>query len=101
MIAYPVEQVRAMPHPGARHADIALPSGLYPDRRNSDGIDLSDENALAMLTRALAESAQIGWTARPEGGEGAARPVLNPAEDRKSTRLNSRHYCAPRLPSSA
>ncbi|EQB08979.1 hypothetical protein L286_01090, partial [Sphingobium sp. HDIP04] len=74
MIADPVEQVRAMPHPGARHADIALPSGLYPDRRNSDGIDLSDENALAMLTRALAESAQIGWTARPEGGEGAGRP---------------------------
>src|SRR3546814_5732158 len=35
-----------------------------------------------MLTRVLAESAQIGWTARPEGGEGAARPVLNPADRR-------------------
>jgi RHH-type proline utilization regulon transcriptional repressor/proline dehydrogenase/delta 1-pyrroline-5-carboxylate dehydrogenase len=82
MIADPVEQVLAMPHPGARHAEIALPSQLYPDRRNSDGIDLSDENALARLTQALAESAQINWTAAPEGEEGTARLVLNPANRR-------------------
>jgi RHH-type proline utilization regulon transcriptional repressor/proline dehydrogenase/delta 1-pyrroline-5-carboxylate dehydrogenase len=80
LIADPVEQARAMPQPGARHDQIALPAHLYPDRRNSDGIDLSDEAALAALTRALRESATIAWTAAPEGGAGAARPVLNPAD---------------------
>jgi len=78
MIADPVEQMLAMAHPGARHPEIALPSGLYPDRRNSDGIDLSDENALAALAQALEDSAQIGWTAAA-GEEGTARLVLNPA----------------------
>jgi RHH-type proline utilization regulon transcriptional repressor/proline dehydrogenase/delta 1-pyrroline-5-carboxylate dehydrogenase len=82
MIADPVELVRAMPQPGARHPDIALPAGLYPDRRNSDGLDLSDETALAALSRALEESAAMAWRAAPDGGEGQARPVLNPADRR-------------------
>src|SRR3546814_1679437 len=30
-----------------------------------------------------------------------ADPIANLARDRKSTRLNSRHYCASRMPSSA
>lgn len=82
MIADPVEIVRAMQHPGARHDQIAAPAGLYPDRRNSDGIDLSDEGALAALTQALQHSATIAWAAAPEGGEGEARPVCNPADHR-------------------
>ncbi len=82
LAADPVEIVRAMPHPGHRHDQIALPSMLYPDRRNSDGIDLSDEDALAALAAALRESAATAWTAAPEGGEGTARPVLNPADHR-------------------
>ncbi|MDO7843421.1 trifunctional transcriptional regulator/proline dehydrogenase/L-glutamate gamma-semialdehyde dehydrogenase [Sphingomonas immobilis] len=77
MIADPVEVVRAMPHPGARHDQIALPAGLYPDRANSAGIDLSDESALAALDTALRESAATVWHA---GGEGQSRPVLNPAD---------------------
>ncbi|RYD83892.1 MAG: aldehyde dehydrogenase family protein, partial [Sphingomonadales bacterium] len=79
MIADPVELVRAMPHPGARHDLIASPAGLYPDRRNSDGIDLSDEIALAALSEKLLESTQIAWTA---GARGEARAVLNPADHR-------------------
>ncbi|BAV64352.1 bifunctional proline dehydrogenase/L-glutamate gamma-semialdehyde dehydrogenase [Sphingobium cloacae] len=82
LTADPVEIVRAMPHPGHRHDQIALPCALYPDRRNSEGIDLSDEDALAALTEKLRESAGTLWTAAPEGGEGTERPVLNPADHR-------------------
>src|SRR3546814_35577 len=35
------------------------------------------------------------WSSVASGGDAV------PARDRKSTRLNSRHYCAPRMPSSA
>jgi len=82
LTADPVEIVRAMPHPGHRHDQIALPSALYADRRNSDGIDLSDEEALAALTVALKESAAMAWAAAPESGKGRERPVLNPADHR-------------------
>ncbi len=76
----PVDQVLAMPNPGARHDQIALPAGLYPDRRNSAGIDLSDEGALAALSEALRDGAVVAWSAAPTFGEGAPRPVLNPAD---------------------
>ncbi|MDR7154951.1 RHH-type proline utilization regulon transcriptional repressor/proline dehydrogenase/delta 1-pyrroline-5-carboxylate dehydrogenase [Sphingobium xenophagum] len=82
MIADPVDTVRAMPQPGARHDQIALPAAIFPDRRNSDGIDLSDEKALAGLTQALQHSATLDWTAAPEGGAGEGRPVRNPADHR-------------------
>ena len=82
MIADPVDLVTAMPHPGARHDLIALPADLYPDRRNSDGLDLSDEAVLARLSDALRESAAIGWTAAPESAGGPARTVFNPADHR-------------------
>ncbi|WCT72427.1 trifunctional transcriptional regulator/proline dehydrogenase/L-glutamate gamma-semialdehyde dehydrogenase [Sphingomonas naphthae] len=79
LIADPVQVVRAMPAPGAKHDQIALPADLYGARRNSAGIDLSDETALAALDAALAESAATAWAA---GGEGVERPVLNPADHR-------------------
>ncbi len=40
LVADPAEVVKAMPHPGARHDQIALPADLYPDRRNSDGLEI-------------------------------------------------------------
>lgn len=80
MVADPVEVVRAMPSPGARHDLIAAPAGLYPNRRNSDGIDLTDEPALAALAQALIESAKLEWRAAPEGVEGEGQPVRNPAD---------------------
>ncbi|MEE4453281.1 trifunctional transcriptional regulator/proline dehydrogenase/L-glutamate gamma-semialdehyde dehydrogenase [Novosphingobium resinovorum] len=86
MVADPVEMVRAMAdsgqRPGARHDLIALPSGLYPDRRNSDGIDLTDEIALADLAQALQDSASVDWRAMPERVEGPGLPVRNPADHR-------------------
>ncbi len=81
MIADPVDIVSAMPNPGARHDEIALPSGLFPDRRNSDGIDLSDETALAALSKALQESSAIAWHAGSEAA-GETRAVRNPADHR-------------------
>ena len=82
LIDDPAEQVRKMPSPGARHDQIALPADLYPDRRNSAGLDLSDEGTLAVLTVALRESAATTWRAAPTHGAGAERPVPNPADHR-------------------
>jgi RHH-type proline utilization regulon transcriptional repressor/proline dehydrogenase/delta 1-pyrroline-5-carboxylate dehydrogenase len=82
LIADPVDQVLSMPHPGMRHEQIALPGELYPDRRNSAGIDLSDETALAALGRALQDSASMQWAAAPAVGKGTDRTVRNPADHR-------------------
>ncbi|CAD7339833.1 trifunctional transcriptional regulator/proline dehydrogenase/L-glutamate gamma-semialdehyde dehydrogenase [Sphingomonadales bacterium 56] len=82
LIADPVELVRAMPHAGARHDQIALPAHIYPDRRNSAGFDLSDEATLAALSQALRESAETGWTAAPTFGSGEERAIVNPADHR-------------------
>jgi len=82
MIEDPAETVRAMPNPGARNDLIALPADLYSDRRNSSGIDLSDESALAALGETLRHSATIAWTAAPADGKGESRPVRNPADRR-------------------
>ncbi len=79
LIADPVDAVRAEPVPGAKHDAIALPVDLYGARRNSGGIDLSDETALAALAEKLKESAGLTWTA---GEGGTAREVLNPADHR-------------------
>ena len=73
----PVEAVRAMSQPGAPNPAIALPSALFPNRRNSVGLDLSDEEVLASLSTTLARGGE--WIA----GEGAnGREVRNPADRR-------------------
>ncbi|WP_313801682.1 trifunctional transcriptional regulator/proline dehydrogenase/L-glutamate gamma-semialdehyde dehydrogenase [Sphingobium sp.] len=82
MIEQPADVVKQMPDPGARHDQISLPADIYPDRRNSNGLDLSDENVLAQLTSALVESAGLSWVAAPADGGGHARSVLNPADHR-------------------
>jgi RHH-type proline utilization regulon transcriptional repressor/proline dehydrogenase/delta 1-pyrroline-5-carboxylate dehydrogenase len=57
-----------------------LPAELYPDRRNSDGLDLSDEDILAMLSNELEAGARHHWMV----GDGTLSPrvVLNPADSR-------------------
>ncbi len=80
MVADPVEVVRAMPNPGARHDLIPLAADLYPGRRNSDGIDMADETALAVLSEDLRCSAAREWFAMPANAQGEARAVLNPAD---------------------
>ena len=52
LVADPV--ARALETGGTPHPRIPLPIALYPDRRNSQGIDFSDETALRALDRELA-----------------------------------------------
>ena len=82
LIADPVAQVAAMPLPGAKHDQIALPADLYPDRRNSAGLDLSNEAMLAKLSTALRQSAAMPWLAAPADGKGTECAVLNPGDHR-------------------
>jgi len=87
LVADPVLVVRATPEPGAKHEGIALPADLYAaegsgGRRNSAGIDLTDELALEALSGALQESALGDWRALPPGVEGPGLPVCNPADHR-------------------
>ena len=82
LVADPVEVVRAMPKPGARHDLIALPGDIFPGRRNSAGIDLTDELALQSLAHTLRQSASQNWTAGVESADARSRPVLNPADHR-------------------
>ena len=86
LIVDPVEVVRAMPAPGARHGGIALPADILLDRRNSAGIDLTDENALASLGAALAHSATLDWRSAPlipgQQVERRRYAVRNPADHR-------------------
>ena len=77
LICDPVERVRSSEAPGAPHEKIALPSEIYHGRRNSVGLDLSDERALCALAQTLSQSAEIKWTA---GQSGAARAITNPAD---------------------
>ncbi|NLS00595.1 trifunctional transcriptional regulator/proline dehydrogenase/L-glutamate gamma-semialdehyde dehydrogenase [Rhizobium sp. P38BS-XIX] len=85
LIADPVDVVRSMPVMGAQHERIALPANLFGSvRRNSAGIDLSNEAALYNLSQQLLASAANDWVAKPllaDGSErGAVRPILNPAD---------------------
>jgi RHH-type proline utilization regulon transcriptional repressor/proline dehydrogenase/delta 1-pyrroline-5-carboxylate dehydrogenase len=65
LVTDPVDMVRAMPELGAKHDQISLPADLYGARRNSAGIDLTDEAALAALSAELTASAAFAWTAEP------------------------------------
>ena len=84
LAADPAEALLAMPTFGAQHDRIIHPADLFGNRRNSIGLDLSDESTLAALSRVLIESTSIEWRAAPElardTSRGDARPVLNPGD---------------------
>ncbi|WP_354279469.1 trifunctional transcriptional regulator/proline dehydrogenase/L-glutamate gamma-semialdehyde dehydrogenase [Sphingomonas sp. PvP056] len=82
LIADPVEIVRAMPVPGAPHDEIALPAAIYGARRNSQGLNLSDEATLAMLSQTLVASAASEWTGGVDTGARPAVVIRNPADHR-------------------
>jgi RHH-type proline utilization regulon transcriptional repressor/proline dehydrogenase/delta 1-pyrroline-5-carboxylate dehydrogenase len=65
---------RARQFAGSGDADTALPTGpdLYPERRNSRGLDLADAMTLARLTTAVAQPL-------PPTVLGAAQEIRNPA----------------------
>ncbi|PKP97777.1 MAG: trifunctional transcriptional regulator/proline dehydrogenase/L-glutamate gamma-semialdehyde dehydrogenase, partial [Alphaproteobacteria bacterium HGW-Alphaproteobacteria-13] len=82
LIADPAAAVRAMAVPGEAHDRIARAPDLFADRRNSAGIDLSDEAALEALGRALTDSTARAWSA---GAADTARErvdIRNPADHR-------------------
>ncbi|RDJ05839.1 bifunctional proline dehydrogenase/L-glutamate gamma-semialdehyde dehydrogenase [Rhizobium grahamii] len=84
LVADPVDIVARMQIPGMKHDKIALPGDLYGTRRNSAGIDVSNETSLEELTEALKGSATVLWKAAPTHEKGAAptRDVVNPADGR-------------------
>ena len=80
----PVAMVRST-YPGcAPHPGIAAPRALFaPERENSTGLDLSNEQTLAALAEALQASASTDWSARPTGGAGGeGRVSANPGDHR-------------------
>jgi RHH-type proline utilization regulon transcriptional repressor/proline dehydrogenase/delta 1-pyrroline-5-carboxylate dehydrogenase len=75
---------------GLPHPSIPLPTALYgTQRKNSRGLDLSNDDSLRALLHGLRHSAEETWHAGPMLGEGfataaarATKPALNPADRR-------------------
>ena len=85
LLADPVEQARAVQPVGAPHPRIALPRDLFgTSRPNSRGLDLSNEQVLAVLAKTVSSVRPLA--AAPlladGAGEGVARDVFNPADHR-------------------
>jgi len=86
LVVDPVDEVEEIDPVGSQHPLISLPENLYPDRRNSRGLDLSDEMVLANISESLVASASINWRAEPmiAGLKIPREPenVLNPGDER-------------------
>ena len=76
LVADPV--ARALETGGTPHPRIPRPIALYPDRRNSRGIDLSDEISLRALDAELA-AVPARFAAMPMLGDVSPRPPQEPA----------------------
>ena len=86
LVADPIETVRAQG--GVPHPAIALPQQLYgQERKNSAGIDLSNESRLQQLGQLFVSMAQRQWQAAPLIADDivaqAAQLVRNPADHRE------------------
>src|SRR3546814_2652083 len=88
----------ALKHAGLAPLDLGPKEGLAL----LNGTQFSTANALAGLFRAetVFRSALITGALSTEAAKGSDAP-FDPRIDRKSTRLNSSHQCASRMPSSA
>ncbi|MDB5561265.1 MAG: putA [Hyphomicrobiales bacterium] len=89
LIADPIETAREIQPVGAPHPGIALPRNIFgEERKNSRGLDLSDEAVLAELDAALKASLATEWLAAPISAsgkiDGPRQPVRNPADHRDS-----------------
>ena len=85
VIADPVAQLQAItPKP---HPRIPLPVDLYPDRRNSAGINLADPLALQDIAAAMTKAAERDWHAAPlikgKISAGGPHPVTDPSDRRR------------------
>jgi len=85
LAADPAADAARIVPPGAPHPGIALPAALFgAPRKNSAGLDLSDDGALVSLHAALNASLEVDWRAAPllADGEGSGSEVTlaNPAD---------------------
>ncbi len=85
LVGDPVDAVRSMPNPGAGHDQIASPPNLFsPVRKNSAGLDLSNEAALSSMSAELAKTVDRSCKAVPLLAGGPVtrqtRPVSNPSD---------------------
>jgi RHH-type proline utilization regulon transcriptional repressor/proline dehydrogenase/delta 1-pyrroline-5-carboxylate dehydrogenase len=80
LIRDPVVEARAIVPLGAPHPRIRLPPALFADRKNSAGIDLSNEQDLARLAASLGDSATIDWRASSGDADEGFIAVTNPAD---------------------
>ncbi|PFH09676.1 L-proline dehydrogenase /delta-1-pyrroline-5-carboxylate dehydrogenase [Collimonas sp. PA-H2] len=86
LIADPLQAAQQLG--GEPHPQIALPPAMFgAERKNSTGLDLSNEEVLRQIDSAFKIFGQQQWHATPLLGElqaysQAARPVLNPADHR-------------------
>ncbi|EHH67486.1 bifunctional proline dehydrogenase/L-glutamate gamma-semialdehyde dehydrogenase PutA [Gluconobacter morbifer] len=79
VIADPVALAHAVQPPGASHPGIALPCDLFaPERRNSAGTDLTDEQTVMTLAKAVAQS--TASERENLGCSGEAQTIINPAD---------------------
>jgi RHH-type transcriptional regulator, proline utilization regulon repressor / proline dehydrogenase / delta 1-pyrroline-5-carboxylate dehydrogenase len=66
LIQDPAAVARSGATPGHSHPQIAVPTHLFGEmRRNSRGLDLSNEQTLATLTQSLTASRSVIWEAAP------------------------------------
>jgi RHH-type proline utilization regulon transcriptional repressor/proline dehydrogenase/delta 1-pyrroline-5-carboxylate dehydrogenase len=81
LTADPVAVARAIQPLGAPHPRIAAPPALYgPERRNSNGLDLSSEAELAELAERLSLEAGAATARAVDAPAAGGEPVRNPAD---------------------
>ncbi|HEY1326561.1 MAG TPA: bifunctional proline dehydrogenase/L-glutamate gamma-semialdehyde dehydrogenase PutA [Casimicrobiaceae bacterium] len=86
VVADPV--ARAREHDYAPATKLPLPRDLYaPERENSAGVSLADQEAMAVLDAAVLEADAPAWVASPmlarSTASGTARAVFDPADRRR------------------
>lgn len=84
IIADPLAQASTLPQ--VPHPKIPLPVNLYPDRRNSSGLELSDIDAISQLKQAMEKASEQPWSASPMTGSQAVEDATVP---RRATYLYS------------
>src|SRR3546814_2828341 len=77
---------------------IVEPSRQPVEQRHQRGIDRDIAGPISKIDQRAVEIEEEAGAVEQAGGR---RREIGGGQDRKSTRLNSSHYCAPRMPSSA
>lgn len=90
----PIEEITADPvakvkqYSSKRHPQIPLPRNIFgSERKNSQGIDLSDHDELRVLQNKMTEASGVRWIAKPiiDGNEasGVSQAVTSPNDKNK------------------